>query len=240
MSDTTQTTRTLGERMELTREDMFRDYSDVGTLKEWLYDWHGANEWLFLKINGIRGEFYDQLMLNVTQLGNYKNFFFWLLAIGLVAALSLMIRNFLGKGGVKAHAAMWFGVLVVLLVGFAVNGLFVRTVKDHFNYPRPYVALENQEVHRLQAQDPDDALRSFPSGHSSFITFLMISLWPVFRENMRWLLFVPIAAVAWSRVSLGVHFPADVLWAFVMTGALIIMVRKICYALLFRLFRLSC
>ncbi len=228
------------DREWMTREELFRDHRDVGGLKEWFYDWHGLNEWLFLQINGLRGHSYDQLMLFITQFGSYKNFHWWMLAITMFAGLSLLYRKLMKKGGLRAHAVMWLGVLVVLVVGFAANGLMVRTVKDHFSYPRPYVALEADQVQQIQPQEADDALRSFPSGHMAFITFLMVSLWPVAPENRKWLLMVPIALIGWSRVSLGVHFPADVMWSLLLTGTLIVLVRRACYSLLFRLFGLAC
>jgi membrane-associated phospholipid phosphatase len=233
-------THTIGDRVDMTREELFRDYSDIGTLKNWLYDWHGANEWLFLQVNSIRGFYYDQLMQLITLLGNYRYFAFWIAGLALFAMLSLTFHKLQKKSVIRPRAVVWLGVFVVLMVGFAANGLMVQSMKAYFDYPRPYVAFASENIHLLEMKDADDGLKSFPSGHTAFITFLMASLWPVFRDRWKKWAIVCVALVGWSRVSLGVHFPADVVWSCLMTLVLIIMVRKICYALLFRLFRLSC
>lgn len=233
-------THTLGDRVDMTTEELFQDYRDIGSFKDWFYDWHGANEWLFIKINSIRGDYYDVAMQAITHLGNYRHFLYWLGAIFAYALLSLSLRKARKKGAVRPRSVMWIGIFVVLIVGFAVNGIMVKTMKEHFEFPRPYVALAQEQVNLLQVKDADDGLKSFPSGHVAFITFIIVSLWPAFRDDWKWWGLLPIALVGWSRVSLGVHFPADVVWSFLMSGLLIIMVRKVCYLLLHKLFRLTC
>jgi membrane-associated phospholipid phosphatase len=241
MTDTApQHTHTLGDRVDMTREELFHDYRDVGTLKDWFYDWHGLNEWLFLQINSIREPYYDQLMQFISHFGNYRHFLFWLAGILVYALASLSYRKIRKKGAVRGQAVMWVGVFVVLLVGFAANGIMVKTMKEYFEFPRPYVALAQDQVNLLQVREAEDGMKSFPSGHVAFITFIIASLWPAFRDDWRKWALLPIALVGWSRVSLGVHFPADVIWSCLLTTLLIIIVRKICYFLLHKLFRLTC
>jgi membrane-associated phospholipid phosphatase len=231
---------TLGDGVNMTRGELFEHYRDVGSAKNWLYDWHGLNEWLFLKINSLRGEYYDMAIQFLTQLGNYRLFPYYLGGIFLVALADIGFRKIRRKGGVRPRMAMWFGIFLVLVIGFALNGLMVRTVKDAMDYPRPYVALAQENINLLQTPKADDDMHSFPSGHVAFITFLIISLWPAFPERWKFWPLLPIAIMAWTRVSVGMHFPADTLGAFLMTSLLIIAFRRALYTLLRKLFGLVC
>jgi membrane-associated phospholipid phosphatase len=65
---------------------------------------------------------------------------------------------------------------------------------------------------------------SLPSGHSSFAMMVVASLWPVLT---RWLRVAGVCFVVWvgvSRISLGAHFPADVLAGFILSLAVVLLV----------------
>ena len=80
----------------------------------------------------------------------------------------------------------------------------------------------------------------FPSGHAGYITILILSLWPAFGDKMRWLGVGIILAVCWSRMALGVHFPADLLAGFLIAAIEVLLLRKIIYGALHKLFGLKC
>lgn len=231
----------LGDGQYMTKDQMYDMFGNVGSTKEIFYDWGGLNEWLFLHINSLRGDTYDQLMLLISQVAYYKTFHYWLGVIGIFALLSLIFHKFTGQHSTKSRLRMWVGIFIVLLCGFAVNSFVVHTLKEFFEFPRPYVALAKENIQLLEVRTgPDDGHRSFPSGHVAFITFIIMSLWPGLNSPMKKAGLLFIALVAWSRVSLGVHFPADTLGAFLITGLLIILLRKFIYRLLGKIFGLHC
>jgi undecaprenyl-diphosphatase len=110
-------------------------------------------------------------------------------------------------------------VAVSLGLTVGTSALVVVALKQAFARPRPCVSLAG--VHALCSAPTDP---SFPSGHAcgtfTFATFLLTLLWarePPFvleKAQGRRLLTVGLlalaAAIAWSRVYLGVHFPGDV------------------------------
>jgi membrane-associated phospholipid phosphatase len=110
------------------------------------------------------------------------------------------------------------------------------TLKSHFAFERPYAALEKTEVRRLEFRNEDEANRSFPSGHVFIITALIASLWPALNSGFRWFGAGIILAVAWSRIALGVHFPADVLASITICTIEIVLVRWLLYGFLRRMF----
>ncbi len=65
---------------------------------------------------------------------------------------------------------------------------------------------------------------SLPSGHSSFAMLITASLWPVLNRSWR---VAGVCFVLWvgiSRVSLGAHFPADVMAGFLSSLAVVLLV----------------
>lgn len=224
----------------MTLEQVQQTYGQIASFKEIFYDWGGGNIWLFKAINGLHSPSYDDFMLMVTQLGNSRFFPYYLGILAIFAFFALSIRKLRGKGAARQQSVMWFGTFIVLITAFALNIIVIHTLKDHFEYPRPYVALSSSDVVQVEKLESDKNYASMPSGHVAFITLLVVGLWPVLSPHMRLLGMGLIALVAWSRVALGVHFPADTVWSVIITVIVVYCVRTILYALLLKFFGLRC
>lgn len=232
---------TLGEYSKhSTLNEVYDMFANLGGIKEFFYDWGGLNKWLFKVINDIRGDDYDRIMLLINKMGEHKQFPYFLIGLSIYVVFSLIIRKLRKKGSIRPRLTMWFGIYLVLFAGFMVNWGVITTLKDHFGMPRPYVELATENVHVLEIRDSDDGYRSFPSGHVSFITFLIIALWPAFNERWRWYALLLPLAVGWARISLGVHYPADVLGGFTISAIDIIVVRAVIYTTLRKVFNIVC
>ncbi|MDX2074553.1 MAG: phosphatase PAP2 family protein [Alphaproteobacteria bacterium] len=210
-------------------------------LKPLLYDWAGANEVLFLAINSIRGPQYDRFMQAISWIGEHEHFPYYFAAVFAFAALSLLLKTMRGQRGKWFYMTSWLGVLLVLGVGYAATGAVTNTLKDYFAYPRPYVALVNtHQVHKLEATEPRDDFRSFPSGHVVFTTLMVMALTPMLSGLLAWGGVALIALMAWSRLSLGMHFPADVIASILIAAPLISGLRWAIYTLLRKFFNIKC
>lgn len=174
------------------------------------YGLFGMNQKIFFIVNGVHSPLLDTLMIFGTELGS-----FWNMAWILLLALLLLLLPKLVPGVANAR---WFPerqttlrCLSLLLVAYSVAALVVAAMKIGLHMPRPPAALPAGTVHVL---DQPESPFSFPSGHAAFAMLVATVFWPYCRRGLK---FVLIAVVAWvgiSRVSLGVHFPSDVLMGY--------------------------
>ena len=135
--------------------------------------------------------------------------------------------------------AAWVAVFMVLAAGYAAEGAIIHYAKDYFSYPRPYMVL-GHDTRVLEVRPKDDDYHSFPSGHAAFITMMIAGLWPVLSGKMKWAGVALVAGVCWSRLALGVHFPADVIGSFLFFFPMMVILRAIIYRILLKLFGLKC
>ena len=186
-------------------------------MKAILYDWGGLNVWLFHLINDQHGTLLDQFMLLGTELGDHAHFQLYAALLGMLAMLA--------AGRSPARAAWpWLLALAVFACAYNLDGWLLGWLKPWLDFPRPPLALPAGTVHvvgEIQLH------HSLPSGHSSFAMLCAASVWPVLGRPGRALASMMVIWVGASRVSLGMHFPADVLAGFLSSMLIVILVRML-------------
>ena len=101
---------------------------------------------------------------------------------------------------VEALAVRRWQIFVLVLVADALAQLVSTVLKALIPRDRPH-------VHALVARPHD---HSFPSGHAT-ASFACATVLALAVPRIRWPMLVLAAAVSWSRVYVGVHYPSDVL-----------------------------
>lgn len=177
------------------------------TLKGVVYDWGGFNVWLFHAINGVHSAALDRVMLLGTFLGAHQHFPVYAALIAL-AVLVAAARARRCHQDADALLVRGFGVLSVFVLAYVIDGALVVMLKHAFDFPRPAAALPPAS---MQIVGPAEFRYSLPSGHSAFAALIAATLWPVWPRAGRAALVVFALWVMVSRVSLGAHFPADVI-----------------------------
>ncbi len=193
-------------------------------LKEILYDWGGANVWLFHVINNVRGDYLDGFMLLGTRIGEYKFFPIYLAAAFIVALIVVgrALRHDSRLG--QQLGIFWLGALAVFSLAYVADGAFLMWIKPFLDFPRPPLALEPGSLHIL---GEPEFHHSLPSGHASFAMLVGASFWPVARKAGRTILVAFVLWVGISRISVGAHFPADVLAGWLTVLPIVLLVKTI-------------
>ncbi len=189
-------------------------------MKGVVYDWFGLNVWLFHFINNIRLEVIDKVMLLGTALGSHTHFDIYIILLIVVVFYNLAKKNTHSLS--KKEIYFWLTPIVVLGVSYLIDGLFLEIIKPLLDFPRPPLALPLGSVNVVGIAEYH---HSFPSGHSSFAMLIVASIWPLLFGWKKW---VGVTFVLWvgiSRVSVGAHFPADVLAGFGSAFLVVILVR---------------
>ena len=189
-------------------------------MKEIFYDWGGANVWLFHAVNNIRFEWLDNVMLLGTGLGDHTLFPFYL---GLLTLFALVVvnRSVQDATRCRAEASRWMAAIAVFSLAYWLDGLLLGVLKPLFDFPRPPLALPLDSVHVVGIPEYHHSL---PSGHSSFAMLVTASLWPVLNHRWRVAGAIFVLWVGVSRMSLGAHFPADVMAGFLSSLAVVLLV----------------
>lgn len=193
-------------------------------MKEILYGWGGANEWLFHLINDVHSDILDKLMLLGSTLAEPRLYPYYL-AVAALGAIHIVISIPIDDNEKARQKGIdWLLALGVLSTSFVLNGFLVDFLKQWFAFPRPSAFFSADSIH---LPGPAETSFSLPSAHASFAMVLVASLWyrmnHVFRGiSMFFLLWVGI-----SRISLGLHFPADVLAGFLLGYLLVLLINWI-------------
>lgn len=187
-------------------------------MKAILYDWGGLNVWLFHQINAVHAPWLDWLMQLGTRLGDHANFPLYL---SLTALFAVVVA---GRNRLNRDAGMQTGltVLAVLSISYLLDGQLLSWIKPVLDFPRPLLALPPGSV--IVVGQPEYH-HSLPSGHSSFAMLICASLWPLLDRQGRLTASVFVCWVGLSRISLGAHFPADVLAGFTSSLLIVLAVR---------------
>lgn len=153
---------------------------------------------VFLYFNNLGTEFWDPFWIKVSEVGIWVPFY----------ALLIVLLFYV----LKPKSAAW-ALLIIALNVVATDQGSVRLFKQQFERPRPCHEPELQDQMRL-VKSSCGGKYGFVSSHASNTFGLAMLLGLILKKRLKWmpaLLFFWAAMVAYSRVYLGVHYPADIL-----------------------------
>lgn len=177
--------------------------------RHWLYDWGSANVDLFRAIQQALPDGWIWVPEMLSVLGSY-----W--GAPAVVVLILIWRRMQMQMQVREGSAPPEVPLCTFVLGLTLAMAGAAILKAAFALPRPFVLL-GDAVYR--AHSAPDSRYTMPSGHSVYVGVLVAALWPALGWASRIALLIFAAAVGWSRIVLGAHFPMDVIAGLALGGA---------------------
>ncbi|MBC8741886.1 phosphatase PAP2 family protein [Paraburkholderia sp. UCT31] len=186
-------------------------------MKDFLYDFAGHNVSLFLAINGHH---YPSVVGLLALLAAF--IFSPLLTIpyGMLLTWWLRRRREQARAAIRPQDVRRVNIaLTNTWLTLLVGSLLVEGLKLYFHFPRPVGALGASAVHVIGHAS---LVGSFPSGHTTLVAMLAGIAWPMLGRFAKAGAVLLVVAVALSRIIVGAHFPADVIYGAVLGGFLAI------------------
>ncbi len=195
-------------------------------LKFYLYNWGGLNQELSQKLHlMITNETKLKILeFLTTYVGYYKMFPIHFVIIFLIMTTNILIsKSSLSQEQLRAKITKYFQLLSTLVITILCMAITIGAAKEIFSLTRPvctdnFILSEYALQYKQSLKDiTHECNLSFPSGHSAYITAMLVALWRFLSKPLRAIGILTISLVAISRVALGMHFIADVCFAIIMS-----------------------
>lgn len=185
--------------------------------KEFLYDWYGFNQKIFLAINNI---------FNSEEIHRFFGFissFFNIHMFGIYYCLAAIIFLYICIRRKISHKEYFeiYNYFVKIGTCYAIIGCSYAIMKFTFNLPRPFCLEEVGTFFTYANQHTARCLSSFPSAHTAIVTLCAYALWPFIAKYLRAFLVFMMLLIMLSRIVLAMHYPADIVYSLLIVSLLI-------------------
>ncbi|TRX22815.1 phosphatase PAP2 family protein [Flavobacterium franklandianum] len=155
------------------------------------------DEKLFIYLNSLGSNTYDELWLIITKQTSW------------IPLFSLLLFLIFKELGTKKTLHLLLFVAVLLVFTDQITNLF----KNGFQRLRP---CNNPEINSIIRIVQSRNSFSFFSGHASNTMAVATFLYLIFKTNFKyfWLLFLWPLIFAYSRIYLGLHYPLDIIFGY--------------------------
>ena len=197
--------------------------------KNVLYDWFGYNRILFDALNNAteNAAVLKTLKFITDYIGHYMMFPIHICILMLIVYTITHTKN----RNIEKEL-VYIKSIIVLLATLMLLMTVGQLTKIYFSFVRPYCSPDivlNPAVKSVMNGDyhMDKCFRSLPSGHTMYVTTFVLSMWPALNKTLKRLGVATIVSVGLTRVTLGAHFPADIVYGFLLAASLSTITRLI-------------
>ncbi len=108
-------------------------------------------------------------------------------------------------------------------ITYTIFGLTYSVLKFSVNLPRPFCSLAGQDFVTVANTAAERCLSSFPSSHTGLALLIAYFVWPELSIKQKIAAILVVMLVAISRITLAMHYPADIIYScFIATIVIII------------------
>lgn len=183
-----------------------------------LYDLFGLNKTLFLIINYYTNvSIIPSFLQIISSIFFIANFAFCYL----VFCLYFYTKIRKSENPAQTFISIYYE-LVRIGICYALFGLTYAALKFSVNLPRPFCSLPLEDFKTIIDITHERCLSSFPSAHTGLAILVAYCAWPYIRSKMKILACLVITLVAISRITLAMHYPADIIYSCLLTMLIIL------------------
>jgi membrane-associated phospholipid phosphatase len=109
-------------------------------------------------------------------------------------------------------------------------GLTFAGLKFSVNFARPFCSLPKDLFATIVDTELERCLSGFPSAHTGLSILIAYWLWPTLGKLGKINMVLVVITVALSRITLAMHYPADILYSIIVT-VIVIKISTYCFCL---------
>ncbi len=186
------------------------------------YNFQGFNQEVFLLINQLTTHF--SIIACILQIFSYcfniTNFalVYFVLCIYFYVKLKRITDPILRSN------KFWLIYTRMIPIGitYTIFGFTYFLLKFTVNLPRPFCSLDPSTFVTIADTKLERCLSSFPSSHAGLALLVCYFIWHYITSSQKIIAGAVVVIVAISRISLAMHYPADIIYSFLITALLII------------------
>ena len=191
---------------------------------ESFYHFGGLNKVIFIKLNTLTNHgILPYILYGISNLFFIGNFAICHILICIYHYLKLKTSCNIGKNFISIYTT-----LVQIGICYTVFVLVFSGLKFFINTPRPFCSLKQSDFVTIVNIKSKYCFSSFPSAHTGISILILYALWPYLNKKRKVIFYFVIAFVATSRISLAMHYPADIIYSIIIT-LIVILVSNIIY-----------
>lgn len=180
-------------------------------MKEVFYDWGVYNKIIFYYLNHLSNYGYiPQALKTLSALFQIENFAIFYLILCFYQYYQLKITP---KSNFDPEFHRRYNAMVYIGTCYAFFGIIFAILKFSINLPRPFCSLPEGSFTTIALVAHERCLSSFPSAHTGLALMIGALSWRHLSCSMKILSTLIIMLVALSRITLAMHYPADILYS---------------------------
>lgn len=193
------------------------------------YNFGGFNQKLFLLINQTTN---ISILPSILQfiswpfgISNFTIYYFICCGWGYLKLIKIKEAN-------QQQNEFWriYNKLVKVGIIYASFGFIYAALKFSINLPRPFCSLPKDSFLTIANIAGERCLSSFPSAHTGLAILICYFLWSYLKLPHRLIGVMIVLLVGISRITLAMHYPADIIYSILIAG-LVIMIGNILFKL---------
>ncbi|MCP5362821.1 MAG: phosphatase PAP2 family protein [Rickettsiaceae bacterium] len=188
-----------------------------------IYNFFGINKEIFIFVNKITNVGIIPTLLKISSqfffIGNFAAYY---LIICLYCYFKLKKRS-----NPKIEFVPIYNQLVKAGTCYSLFGFAYAALKFGINLPRPFCSLMPSEFTTILDVTKERCLSSFPSAHTGLAILIAYYLWPYLTKYQKAIVLSLIVVVSISRITLAMHYPADIIYSILIASLIIFFSNKL-------------